>query len=79
MFRLLLSGLATLIVARVVFGLVQAIAAGMREGPKPGAGARRAPRAARPPAIDRSAAIDVPYTEIGAEEPPDSGRARRTG
>jgi hypothetical protein len=66
MFRLLLTALATLVVVRVLFGLVRAIGAGMREGRDASVGGGRP---ARPPTIDRNGAIDVSYTEIRDEEP----------
>jgi hypothetical protein len=94
MFRLFLSVLAAFVIVRVLVGLFRAIGEGLSDGGhesvRDGRGAPGSPsgsgRAAaagdasapRPP-IDRDSAIDVPYTEIEAEEAPDSGRERRAG
>jgi hypothetical protein len=80
-FRFLLSAFAALLAARVVFGLIQAIASGLREGShETSAGGRRAQEPpAKGPVIDRSQAIDVPYTEVGNDEPAGAGRERRAG
>jgi len=93
MFRLILSVLATLLVVRVLFGLAQAVAAGLREGSggRPVDGGRAAgpaPDSSRPSsardrsprhsAIDRDSVIDVPYTEIRDEEP-SSAEGRKSG
>jgi hypothetical protein len=95
MIRLFLSALAALVVVRVLFGLFQAIAAGMREGEDrtvgPGRRAdgspsdserRSSPGSAsgRTTTIDRTAVIDVPFTEIRDEEPvAETGRERGAG
>jgi len=85
MLRVLLTVLAALFAARLLFQLFRAIGMGMREGQ--GSGNRRAAprrdrprgdvedsprsgdRAARRPKIDRASAIDVSYTEVEAEKP----------
>ncbi|HEY7728285.1 MAG TPA: hypothetical protein VID50_07500 [Candidatus Eisenbacteria bacterium] len=71
MLRVLLSVLAAFVAARVLFGLIQAVAAGLREG-SAGSSTRR-------PRVDRETAIDVPYTEVEAKEPSGPGRERRAG
>jgi hypothetical protein len=80
-FRFLLSAFAALLAARVVFGLIRAIASGLREGSNETIAGGRRPEEARrqSPVIDRSRAIDVPYTEVGDEEPAGAGREHRAG
>lgn len=81
MFRFLLSAFAALLAARVVFGLIRAIGAGLREGSHETIAGNRKPREARRkgPVIDRSRAIDVPYTEVGDEESARADRERQAG
>jgi hypothetical protein len=83
MLRFLLTALAALFAARLLFSLFRAIGMGMREGEIPGsrgaaprgdrprgAGKESPPTgdpAAGPPAIDRASVIDVAYTEVPAD------------
>lgn len=83
MFRMILSALAALVVVRLLFGLIQGIAAGLREGAgdrpvgggRSGAGERSPSR----PTIDRDKVIDVSYTEVQDEKPSEAGRESRAG
>lgn len=92
MFRLFLSALAAFVIVRILVGLVQAIAAGLRDGradsvrggrppsgPNVGTGRGGGTSAAGRPPIDRDSAIDVSYTEVEVEESSEPGRERRAG
>jgi len=84
MLRFLFSAIATLLVLPILFGLLRRVTGaadpggprGSRPGRRRGPSTAGAPRAGDAPAIDRSAVIDVPFTEVGGEAPAEKAAAR---